>query len=184
MSVSLLLQDSPDFELVRKRLHAAGFNEESICARLGIPDLGEFSRNPRNHTVPTEPDELSLLTRLLVLGETLNRDELEATVSSRVVAAMTNLGLLSVDADAGRLCCSLRPLPCRGHPHRIGPMDAARWQGIRSARRFRLSRHRSQHPRISGRTPRDALRPLRGAVLGSGSGGVGGFAVLPPCLGS
>ncbi len=114
MSVSLLLQDSPDFELVRKRLHAAGFNEESICARLGIPDLGEFSRNPRNHTVPTEPDELSLLTRLLVLGETLNRDELEATVSSRVVAAMTNLGLLSVDADAGRLCCSYVLYPVEG----------------------------------------------------------------------
>ena len=115
MTMSLHLQDSPNFAILRNRLRAAGFNEESICGRLRIPDLGELSRNPRSHTVPTESDELSFLIRLLLLGETLKRDDLEAAVSSPVAAAIANLGLLSVEsADANEVFCPFALYPVKG----------------------------------------------------------------------
>jgi SAM-dependent methyltransferase len=57
-------------------------------------------------TPPKGSDELSLLTRLLLLGESLKREELESVLSSRVVEALTSLGLASLDpADGSRLFC-------------------------------------------------------------------------------
>ena len=105
--MSLCIQDSPHFELLRNHLRAAGFNEKSICGRLGITELHELLSSRRKRaTSPKELDELNLLTRLLLLGESLRREELESILSSRVVEALTNLGLASLDpADGNRMLC-------------------------------------------------------------------------------
>jgi len=109
----LCLQNSPSFELLRNYLQAAGFNEQSICSRLGITELCELIINPRKYAIPPqESDALGLLTRLLLLGESFKKEELESVISSRVVEALMNLGLASLDAtDASRLFCPFALYP-------------------------------------------------------------------------
>lgn len=111
--MSLQLQNSPHFELLRNYLRAAGFNEESICGRLGITELCQLLRNPRKRaTPPQELDELGLLTRLLLAGESLKKEELRSVLPARVLEALTNLGLASLDsADASRLFCPVALYP-------------------------------------------------------------------------
>jgi methylase of polypeptide subunit release factors len=101
------LQNSPHFKLLRNYLQAAGFNEKSICGRLGITELRDLLSNRRKGAnPPKESDELNLLTRLLLLGESFQREELESVLTSRVVEALTSLGLASLDlADGSRLFC-------------------------------------------------------------------------------
>ena len=103
----LHLQNSPHFEFLRNYLRAAGFSEQSICAHLGIKELHDLLSNRWKGTYPArELDELNLLTRLLLLGETFKREELESVITSRVVEALTGLGLASIDpADGSRLFC-------------------------------------------------------------------------------
>jgi len=109
----LCLQNSPDFELLRNYLRAAGFDEKSICGHLGIKELRDLLMTTRKQGTPTlKEDELGLLTRLFLLGETLNRQELESVLSSPVVEALLNLGLASPDAaDASRLFCPVALYP-------------------------------------------------------------------------
>jgi methylase of polypeptide subunit release factors len=105
--MALCLQNSPYFELLRNYLRASGFNAKSICDRLGITELPELLSNRRKRaTAPKEIDELNLLTRLLLLGESVKREELESVLSFRVVEALTSLGLADPDpADGSRLFC-------------------------------------------------------------------------------
>ena len=89
--MTLRLQDSPSFELLRNYLRAAGFNAKSICGRLdinGLPDL--LSTRGKGATSPQGLDELNLLTRLLLLGEFLKKEELESVLSLRIVGALTD----------------------------------------------------------------------------------------------
>ena len=114
--MTLRLQDSPSFELLRNYLRAAGFNAKSICGRLdinGLPDL--LSTRGKGATSPQGLDELNLLTRLLLLGEFLKKEELESVLSLRIVGALTDLGLARPDPDDGtRLYCPVALYPV-GH---------------------------------------------------------------------
>jgi len=114
--MSLHLQNSPHFELLRNYLRAVGFNEKSICDRLEITEIGELLLPRGKRATPAKgSDELSLLTRLFLLGESLEREELESVLSSRVVEALTSLGLASLDsADGSRLFCAVALYPV-GH---------------------------------------------------------------------
>jgi len=111
--MSLHLQNSPHFELLRNYLRAADFNEKSICDRMEIADMSELASTREKHVTPVKGrDESSLLTRLLLLGESLQREELESLFSSRVVEALTSLGLASLDpADSSRLFCAVALCP-------------------------------------------------------------------------
>ena len=104
---------SPYFELLRNHLRAAGFNEKSICDRLGITELRDLLSSRRKGAPPArEPDELSVLTHLLLLGESYPREELESVLSSPVVEALTGLGLASLDpTDGSRLFCPVALYP-------------------------------------------------------------------------
>ena len=115
--MSLHLQNSPHFELFRNYLRAAGFNEKSICDSLEITDMFELALIRGKRANPAKgSDESSLLTRLLLLGESLAREELESVLSSPVVEAMTSLGLASFDpADGSRMLCAVALCP-------VGPL--------------------------------------------------------------
>lgn len=113
--MTLRLQDSPDFELLRNCLGAAGYNEKAICSRLGVVDLGEFSASSRKFHAPEERDPLNVFMRLFLLGETVQREELESVISPEVVEALTNLGLATADADnPRRMFCSFALYPAGG----------------------------------------------------------------------
>jgi methylase of polypeptide subunit release factors len=100
--MSLHLQNSPYFELVRNGLRAAGFNEKSICGRLGITELCDLLSTQRKHATPLKDlDGLSLLTRLLVLGESFPREEMESVLASPVLEALERLGLAGPDPAGG-----------------------------------------------------------------------------------
>jgi len=115
--MSLHLQNSRHFEFLRNYLRTAGFNEKSICDHLEIADIFELALPHGKRATPLKgSDELSLLMRLLLLGETLEREELESVLSSAVVEALTNLGLASLDpADGNRLFCAVALYP-------VGPL--------------------------------------------------------------
>ena len=115
--MSLHLQSSPHFELLRNYLRAAGYNEESLCDRLEIRDMCELaSHTGRPATPAMGSDELGLLIRLLLLGDDIDRQQLESALSPRVVEAFTSLGLTSLDpATEGRLFCPVAVYP-------IGPL--------------------------------------------------------------
>ena len=106
-------QCSPHFEMLRNSLRAAGFNEKSICGRLGITELRDLlSSRAKSARSPKEPDPLSLQTRLLLLGESIPRDALETILTPQLVATLTILGLASVDAaDGARLLCPIALYP-------------------------------------------------------------------------
>ena len=116
MPMSLHLQKSPHFGLLRNYLRATEFNEESLCDRLEITDMSELaSAHAKRATPEMESDELSLLTRLLLLGESCEKEELESVLSARVVEALMSLGLASLDsANDRRLFCAVALYPV-GH---------------------------------------------------------------------
>ena len=117
MPMSLHLQNSPHFELLRNYLRAAGFDEKSICDRLEITEMCELALPHAKHATPAAGSgQVGLLTRLLLLGESLERVKLESVLSSRVVEALTSLGLASLDpADSSRLFCDVALYP-------VGPL--------------------------------------------------------------
>ena len=107
--MTLLLQDSPHFAILRDYLRAIGFNERSICGRLRIPELPILLTRLRKGLAPLkETDELSLLTRLLLLGESIDREVLESSLPSPAVDALISLGLVIPDAtESARLVGSV-----------------------------------------------------------------------------
>jgi hypothetical protein len=100
--MTLLLQASPHSAILRDYLRAIGFNEKSICGRLRIPELPILlTRLRKGLAPPKETDELSLLIRLLLLGESINRGVLESSLASTAFEALIGLGLVIPDAAAG-----------------------------------------------------------------------------------
>jgi SAM-dependent methyltransferase len=111
--MTLLLHDSPHFAILRNYLRTVGFNEKSICGRLGIPELPILLTRRRKGLEPLkESDGMSLLTRLLLLGESIKREELEPGLASPAVEALTSLGLVIPDpADGARLMATVELYP-------------------------------------------------------------------------
>ena len=98
--MDLLLQDSPHFGVLRDYLRSVGFDEKSICSRLGIPGLRVLLTRLRRGLHPLkESDAVSILTRLLLLGESIKTEDLERVLSLPVVEALISLGLVSPDAN-------------------------------------------------------------------------------------
>src|ERR1019366_5671187 len=98
----LYLQESEDFEYLRNYLRAAGFNEKSICNRLDIKGLNELLSDSRTRvTFSKESDELGSLARLFLFGEFLKMEELGSIFASRMLEALTNLGLLTEEPADG-----------------------------------------------------------------------------------
>lgn len=98
----LLRQASPYFGTLRQYLQSIGFNEKSICSRLGIPQLPILLTRLRKGLAPLkDADELSLLIRLLLLGESVNREVLESCLPSTAVDALISLGSVIPDAAQG-----------------------------------------------------------------------------------
>lgn len=96
----LLLQDSSHFGVLRDYLRLVGFDEKSICGRLGIPGLRVLlTRLRKGLSRLKESDAVSLLTRLLLLGEPIKREDLERIFSLQVIEALISLGLVGPDAN-------------------------------------------------------------------------------------
>jgi SAM-dependent methyltransferase len=125
--MTLDLQNSPLFALLRNYLRTAGFNEKSICGLLGLTELHDLLSSRWKGVPPTkESDEVSVLTHLLVLGESYPREELESVLTSPVVEAMTSLGLAGLDsADGSCLSCPIALYP-------VGPLFIVsdRWLAV------------------------------------------------------
>src|SRR5208283_1274078 len=91
----LHLRGSDDFEYLRNYLRAADFNEESICSRLDIRGLQELLSGVRMRvTLSNKSDELGILTRLFLFGESFMKGELGAVFPSRLPEVLANLGLV------------------------------------------------------------------------------------------
>ncbi len=105
--MTLVLQKSSNFEILRNHLRSTGFSEKSICGRLGIDGLYHLlSSQCTALKTFKETDHLSLLTRLLLLGESFPREELESVLSPPVVGALLELGVAGFDSGAdGRISC-------------------------------------------------------------------------------
>lgn len=104
--MALHLQDSPEFEHLRNYLRTVGFDEKSICGRLGITELHDLLSSRAKSTLPPKSDALNLLIRLLLFGESLPQHEVESALPSPAVQALARLGLASPDPkDGSRLLC-------------------------------------------------------------------------------
>jgi methylase of polypeptide subunit release factors len=99
----LLLDPSPQFAVLREYLRGVGFNAESICQSLNIPELPALlTRHRKRVRPPGGNDELSVLIRLLLMGESIEKRTLEANLPVPVIEALTKLGLMVPDTtDAG-----------------------------------------------------------------------------------
>jgi SAM-dependent methyltransferase len=96
--MTLFLQGSPHFATLRSYLHTVGYTEKSICKRLGIADLRALLTYQRRSLAPLkESDELSLLIRLLLMGESIKRMDLESGLTSTALEALVSLGLIISD---------------------------------------------------------------------------------------
>jgi SAM-dependent methyltransferase len=113
----LHLRGSDDFEYLRNYLRAADFNEKSICSRLDIRGLQELLSGVRMRvTLSNKSDELGILTRLFLFGESFMKGELGAVFPSRLPEVLANLGLVSEDA----LDCNHLFSPVALYP--VGPL--------------------------------------------------------------
>lgn len=98
----VIQQDSPHFALLREYLRSIGFNERSICSRLGIPDLTVLLTRRRKSLPPLkDSDALGLLIRLMLLGESVKAAELEAAFPAAIDAALGGLGLVVREESDG-----------------------------------------------------------------------------------
>ena len=109
----LHLQNSPHFGLLRNYLRAAGFSEKAVCGVLGITELRELLLDRRKTALPTTPlDELSILTRLFLRGESFRKEELERQLGAPVVESLISLGLAANDSsDSECLSCPVALYP-------------------------------------------------------------------------
>jgi SAM-dependent methyltransferase len=105
----VIQQDSPNFAVLREYLRSIGFNERLICTRLGIPELTVLLTRRRKSLAPLQDsDELGLLIRLMLLGESLKKEDVEAGLPPATVAALIELELAVPDsADGARLAGSV-----------------------------------------------------------------------------
>ncbi len=96
--MKLLQHDSPHFAVVRDDLRQAGFSDKSICSRLGIPALTALLTLRRKDWAPVpESDELSLLIRLLLMGESIEKKTLESGLTTPIMEALAAVGLAIPD---------------------------------------------------------------------------------------
>ena len=111
--MTLRLESSPHFEFIRSYLREAGYNEESLCGRLKIADVGELiAVTARAATRALGADELSLLIRLLLLGDHFEKQELDSALGPRVVEALAGLGLADFHPAGGsRMFCDVAVYP-------------------------------------------------------------------------
>ena len=136
-------------------------------------------------TAPKELDELNLLTRLLLLGESLRREELESILSSRVVEALTNLGLASLDpADGNRMLCPVVLYPVGSvftvSDRWIAP-DGKDFEAPADFVYPAITPNTTEFLAILPVTPCDRFLEL---CSGTGTAGAGGLTLCPPRLGS
>ena len=98
----LLLTDSPRFEMLRRSLREIGYSERSICERLRIPGLAVLlTRERRKVSPPVGDDGLSLLIRLLLMGESMEGAMLSAALGPELFEALTGLGVIVPDGGDG-----------------------------------------------------------------------------------
>ncbi len=105
----LLLHPSPHFDILRNDLRAVGFDTPSICRSLNIPELLILlTRHRKSVRPPNGTDALSLLIRLLLMGESIEKQRLEAALPASTLGALAVLGLMVPDAaDASHWAVSV-----------------------------------------------------------------------------
>jgi len=100
--VPLRLGDAADFERAAAVLREAGFEEESICRRLGLESawLVEPSSPRQRQLCRRETDRLALLIRLFLLGERVPAAELEPHLEEKSRDSFLSLDLLRAQDGA------------------------------------------------------------------------------------
>lgn len=93
--MKLALKDSLHFAVLRDFLRGVDFNDRSICRCLGISELPVLlTRHRKNVRPPSGCDALSLLIRMLLMGESVGKKTLEAAISENAFEALVGLGLI------------------------------------------------------------------------------------------
>ncbi len=95
-SVPLRLGAPEQFAALRSALIQLRYDEPSVCERLGIASIYEFLTEwDSRPTGGAARDGLDALIHLLIFGETLSRENLEALLPATVLAAFEELGVLA-----------------------------------------------------------------------------------------
>jgi SAM-dependent methyltransferase len=90
-----LLMGSPEaFAALRSALIELHFDEASICGRVGITNIFEFSTRWEGREPIELTDALAALIHLLIDGEMLDENRLSALVPGQALAAFRDLGVL------------------------------------------------------------------------------------------
>src|SRR5580700_2911174 len=86
---------SPEvFAALRSALTELHFDEASICSRIGIRNIFEFSTRWEGREQIELTDTLSALIHLLIDGEMLDENRLGALLPQHVISALKELGVL------------------------------------------------------------------------------------------
>jgi SAM-dependent methyltransferase len=111
LTTGLLLGTDEQFAAVRACLERAGFDEVTLCSRLGIASLENFEEDfERTQAEDHGRDAAGILIELFVEGFYVERAELVAQLGADAVAAMDGLGLL-VEGDEGEVASTVALYP-------------------------------------------------------------------------
>jgi methylase of polypeptide subunit release factors len=100
-SFPLTLGDADDFARIADHLHAAAYDADTVCGRLGVPALYAADDLPRD-AIPLPPaadDALAFLVRTFLLLEPVSEATLAARLDAPARDAFVRLGLLVPDPD-------------------------------------------------------------------------------------
>lgn len=120
MAFPLIHGPDEAFALVRGFLKDAGYTEQFLLDRFGLPNLGFLlyplgKQGDEFRARYQGPGTAALLARLLMGGYAVTREELAANVPEAVIAALESLGLLRGAPDgSGRLCTPVIAYPAYG----------------------------------------------------------------------
>ena len=101
---------SPDqFSRAREFLAQAGYNEPAVCARLGLNSLHEYLSRSDEFETPSPAqvsDPLEALVQLILVGNSLSRDQLGSVIPNAAQETLEALGILCPDPAHPERCYS------------------------------------------------------------------------------
>jgi SAM-dependent methyltransferase len=133
-NTGIRLGPNADFEVVRRTLTAARYDEPTVAARLGVPSLSNVKRLTDGRTTLAEmpEDTNAALVRLLIDGESLPAALADRLLGVDARAALEGLGVIApVPGDPTMIVASVMLYPTQGlwlasdrQPMRVADVDS------------------------------------------------------------
>lgn len=114
-SLPLRFGSEAQFTALREGLREAGFTEQHVLERLKIANLGELLSRMHSVAPPSTGDLLDLLTSVLVVGRSIERESFERVAPRLLQEALAALGVLADEPGRiGHLCSPVALYPFAG----------------------------------------------------------------------